>query len=183
MTLKTTKKDPVPPDMRRRLASNRHGKLTAGQWQEIVMEPVIALLVLLLPVAFILGPRLLFIVSWGVWLVPLVSVGALGVVMFMRARRYARLPVHFAVLRAADRRRPLWMFWRPEVFITEQGEKIRFQRRLAPAVPTEPGHTYIVYYLRDTSRNVLLSLAPVDHTEAKYWQPSETFHARQARRA
>ena len=49
----------VSSQMRSRLLTNRHGKLTSAQWKDMVTEPLGVMLLLLAPANIILGPRLL----------------------------------------------------------------------------------------------------------------------------
>lgn len=174
--------DTLPATMRARLLVNRHGRLAADQWRELVMEPVVGLLLLMLPAAFILGPRLLALVAAGVWLVPVAGLVIVAAVLALRARRYARLPLHSATLYTNAAPRPGWALWRPDVLYTGAGEALRFRRWLAPRLPLRPNRAYLVYYLREDTRCVLLSLAPADHPDAESWQPGPAFHDRQARR-
>lgn len=166
--------------MRARLLSNRDGRLTPGQWRDMVTEPLVMLLLLLVPGIMIVGPRLF--IGAG-WLIGLGGLAALAVVLLLRAQRYARLPVHYAVLSAADEFRPFWMFWKAQTFYTEAQKPLRFHKSLAPYLPLRGGERYLVYYLKDAGTNVLLSLAPADHVEASQWQPSPLFEARFKRRS
>lgn len=176
-------RDALPAEMRSRLLENRHGRLAAAQWKELVAEPLVALLLLTLPALFILGPRLLALFAAGAWLVLGAGAAGLAVMLGLRARRYARLPLHAATLRTDAHPRPGWALWRADVLYTEAGEALRFRRWLAPRLPLRPNRAYLVYYLREESRAVLLSLAPADHPEAASWRPGPAFYDRGARRA
>ncbi|MBI5666692.1 MAG: hypothetical protein HZC41_01680 [Chloroflexi bacterium] len=169
--------DGVNEHMRARLLVNRHGKLTSEQWKDMVTEPLAALGLLLLPGIVILGPRLGALLWGGFALVALGALLALGVALALRARRYARAPVHFAVLRAVSSP-PFWAFWQPLVFETEAGEPKHFGKRLAPYTRLRRDRQYLVYFLQEASTNVLLSLAPADHPDAALWQPSTHFQRR-----
>lgn len=176
-------RDELSQDMRGRLLTNRHGKLTSDQWKDMVTEPLVWLLLLLTPAIIILGPRIGALIARG-WLVLLIgAVLVLGVPTLFRARRYARAPIYFEKLYAGDNPTPGWMFWRPLVLAAQNGEERRFRKRLAPAMRLRPNHAYLVYYLRDAGQYVLLSMAPADHPESERWQPSAAFHERFARRA
>lgn len=175
-------RDELTPEMRSRLLTNRHGKLTSDQWKDMVTEPLVVLLLLLAPAIMILGPRLGGLIARG-WLVMLIAVLlALVVPILFRARRYARAPLYFEQLYAGDNRFSPFLFWRPLVLYTQSDEERRFQKRLAPFLRLRPNRAYIVYYLRDADQLVLLSIAPADHPEAAQWQPSAAFHERFARR-
>lgn len=177
------KREKLSPEMRSRLLTNRHGRLTADQWKDMVMEPLITLLVLLIPGVFILGPRLGALMVGGFWLFALTGLLAVVASLVFRAQRYARAPVHFAILNAGDDFQPFWMFWKPQVLYTEAGNSIHFQKRLSPHVRLQRGERYLVYYLKDAQTNVLLSLAPASHPDADMWQPTERFGDRFSRRS
>jgi hypothetical protein len=163
------KRDQVTEPMRNRLMANRDGRMYRDQWLDIVTDPLVTLLLLLAPALLVL---VLLLVMLALLVVPVA----------FRARHYARAPVHFEVLYGDANPRPPWMFWRPQVFYTGDGQPVRFGRRLAPFMFVRPEQAYLVYYLRDTSGNVLLSLAPADHPDAERWQPSKFFESRFTRR-
>jgi hypothetical protein len=165
--------------MRARLLTNRDGRLTPSQWRDMVTEPLVTLLLLLVPGMMVVGPRLFFGAGW---IIGLGGLGALAVVLLLRAQRYARLPVHYAVLSAGDEFRPFWMFWKAQTFYTESEKPLHFHKSLAPYMPLRSGERYLVYYLKDAETNVLLSIAPADHEDAAQWQPSSLYEARLKRR-
>lgn len=167
----------VTPHMRERLLTNRNGKLTSDQWKDMVTEPLVTLLLLLAPAILVLGPRLALAARF---LCPalLIGVFVLGIMLFFRARRYARARVRYAELYAGEGTPPFWMFWKAPVLFNQHGEALRFPKRLAPYVALQPDQDYMVYYLQDTAELVLLSIAPADHPDAEKWQPTETFHRR-----
>ncbi|GIL11722.1 MAG: hypothetical protein BroJett038_04420 [Chloroflexota bacterium] len=175
--------DSVNEHMRARLLVNRHGKLTTDQWKDMVTEPLTVIGLLLLPGILILGPRLGAFIWGGFALLTLLALAALAVLFIGRGRRYARAPVHFAVLQAGGGFQPFWAFWKPVVLHDISGEAVRFGKRLTPYTRLQPHRDYLVYYLKDRDTNVLLSLAPADHPDADLWQPSETFQNRFARRS
>ncbi len=175
------KLDSVSPEMRRRLLTNRNGKLTADQWLDLVTEPLVGLLLLLPPVLLIFGPRIA-IFKLAFWVVLLAALAAMFVPAILRARRYARAPLHFDTLYAGARAAPFWRFWRPPALRTASGEQVRFSRRLAPYTPLRRDCAYHVYYLKDSEGLTLLSIAPADHPDARLWQPTEAFAARFERR-
>jgi hypothetical protein len=175
-------RDDLSRDMRTRLLTNRHGKLTSDQWKDMVTEPLVVLLLLLAPAIMVLGPRMGALIARG-WLVMLIGVLlALVIPMLFRAQRYARAPIYFEQLYAGDNPAASLMFWRPQIFYTQSGDERRFKKRLAPSLRLRANHAYAVYYLRDADQLVLLSIAPADHPDAAKWQPSTAFHERFARR-
>ncbi|MBZ0283957.1 MAG: hypothetical protein K8L97_24675 [Anaerolineae bacterium] len=177
------KRDVVTPDMQKRLLINRDGKLTPGQWRDMITEPLVTLLLLMTPGIMVLGPRLGAMFFGGFTLIALLALVGLAVTVIFRAQRYARLPVHFEVFYAGNEFRPFWLFWRPQILYTRADKPMRFAKSLAPYLPLEPGQPYLVYYLKDTAANVLLSIAPADHPEAAKWQPSASFEGRYKRRS
>jgi len=174
--------DKVSPQMRSRLLANRRGKLTTEQWKDAVTEPLGVLLLLLAPAIIILGPRMLLLSARGIVVVLAGIVVLVALPMVLRAWRYARAPLYFDKFYAGDYPAPSWVFWRPQVFYTENGEAIQFKKRLAPRVRLRANRAYIVYYLRESDHCVLLSLAPADHVNADKWQPDDMFYNRQAQR-
>ena len=174
--------DPVVPEMLARLRSNKSGKLTTGQWIDIVLQPLTPLLLLLLPGALFILPRLLLFTVRGGWLalllIPIVLLGSFG----MRARRYARAPVQFAQLRALHNTPPVWMFWRPLIMTDDTGNQFQFYKRLAPRPFVTKNQLYLVYYLVEADEPVLLSIAPVDHPKVERWLPDRFFFQRFERR-
>lgn len=165
-------RDAVPQAMRQRLLRNRQGRLTTDQWKDIVTEPLVAILILLGPVLVVLGARLLLNVR-GLLFVLLVVVLVITVPTLFRALRYARASVNFAELYAGDRPASRLFFWQPLILYTQDGEALRFKKRLAPWLPLRPNQSYIVYYLQDPGNKVLLSYAPARHPDAESWQPGE----------
>jgi hypothetical protein len=159
------------------LLTNRQGKLTSDQWKNMVMEPVVALLVLLLPGVFILGPRLV-VIGRAMWMFALLLVVFVIVPVIWRAYRYARIPIRFDVLYLADSATPIWKFWQPPVMRTKAGELRSFTRRLAPNSPLNRSQPYLVYYFEDAGKYVLLSVAPANHPDADKWRPGTSFESR-----
>jgi len=174
------KNRPVVPEMRERLKSNRSGKLTSGQWIDIVMQPMTPLLLLLLPGGFILLPRLAVIVARGGWVVLLLTLLLVFGSFVLRAYRYARAPVHFATVTAQEDTGSLFNFWKALSFVDESGQTLRFDKRLCPRPFVLRDEPYIVYYLQ--GENVLLSIAPEDHPDAEAWRPDRMFDVRLKRR-
>jgi hypothetical protein len=175
--------DRIPPEMRARLRANREGRLTADQWKDLATQPLATLLVLLAPAILILGPRLALMTARAWWIVGVTLLLVVVAPLVLRARRYARAPIHFATLYTPDQLRPFWMFWKPDVFYTQKGEPVRFSQRLAPRIPLQRNSAYMIYYLEDPGGKVLLSIAPLRHPEADKWRPTEAFETRFARRA
>lgn len=177
------KRDLVTPDMQKLLLTNRDGKLSAGQWRDMITEPLVTLLLVMTPGIMILGPRFSSFILGGFWIISGLAVLGIAVTVIFRAQRYARLPVHFEVFYAGNEFRPFWLFWRPQTLYTRADKPIKFAKSLAPYMPLEPGAPYLVYYLKDTTSNVLLSIAPAEHPEAAKWQPSGVFESRFKRRS
>jgi hypothetical protein len=172
----------VSKEMRARLLTNRDGKLTTDQWKDMIIDPIVKLLVLMAPIVIFLGPWIFRFTARGFLLGFVIILLALFIPLIFRARRYARAPVHFATLNSGSSPLASWLFWRPDILYTETGQAIKFGKRLAPFTILKPDTPYLVYYLSEHGDNVLLSLAPADHTDADQWQPSAFFHARQAQR-
>ncbi len=177
------KREVVSKEMRSRLLTNRHGKLTTDQWKDMVTEPIIKLLLLMVPAVLFFGPLAISMTVRVLWVVGVVIVILMIIPLIFRARRYARAPIHFATLYAGGNPLTPWLFWQADVLYTEAGESIRFGKRLAPFTVLRPNEAYSVYYLKEAKVNVLLSLAPAAHQDSDLWQPSESFHARQAQRS
>ena len=175
--------DPVAPEMRDRLLINRSGKLTPSQWLDLVIQPLTPMLLLLLPAGIFVLPRLFFALARGGWILLLVVAVILVGSFLLRARQYARRPVHHAQMTARANTPPVWMFWRPLVLATDDGTILHFGKRLAPRPKITKGQRYAVYYLREVNDNVLLSIAPLDHPKISQWQPDNAFHERAIRRA
>ena len=169
--------------MRARLTINRDGRLTSEQWKDLVTEPLVILLLVLAPLILILGPRLVALALRG-WVMALAVVLLVVVVPIVaRAWRYARLPVHFATLYAGDYPGAVGFFRRKLELYTADGEAVRFNKQLAPPTSLRPNRAYLVYYLRENDRPILLSFVPADHPDADQWKPSASFHTRFAERA
>ncbi len=165
----------VSAQMRERLLANRRGKLHNEQWREIVMEPLITVLLLMVPTIILLRSFLLTLFVGGLWMV---GVGALlvsGVMLFMRARRFARVLVYFGILRAPDKLPSRWMFWKPTVFTALDGTSLPFKHSLAPDKHFQANQEYLVYYIKSVEGLTLLSFAPTDHLDSDTWRPSKDF--------
>ncbi len=177
------KRDVIAPEMRRRLGANRDGRLTVTQWLDMVTAPLLITLVLVAVALLVFRGRIFLVLARAAWII--VPALALVVVLplVLRAIRYARTPIHCANLFAGVRVQPLWMFWRPTLFYTDHNDPMRFERQLAPPFHTHIDREYVVYYLDDGGRKVLLSAIPADHEDAEIYAPSQQFNARQARRA
>lgn len=172
------KPDIVIPAMRQRLAANRQGRLSPAQWFDISTDPLIVMLLLIAPLLVIFSARALPLFVRGGWIIVLV---ALLVPVVLRARHYARLPVRYLVLEASQQNWGRVRFWRRQ-FHTADGRTVTFQRSLAPVFPVETGRRYIVYYLAEHDRRLLLSAAPEDHADAALWQPTKSFQWRYEKR-
>jgi hypothetical protein len=178
----TESKDPVVPEMRDRLQANRSGKLTSGQWLDIVLQPLGSIVVLLVPMSFILLPRLILFARAG-WMLFFIIAVILLFTFIPRAYRYARAPVHFARLHAPADSPPFWAFWSALNLNADNGEKLSIKKRLAPRPIVQRDKAYIAYYLKDHNEVILLSIAPADHPRAEKWLPDKNFDARFNRRS
>jgi len=176
------KRDIVSREMRARLMTNRDGKLTSAQWKDMVTEPFIKLMVLMIPMSavFIMPIGRLALRNW--WLFVLIVLLVVFVPMISRARRYARAPLHFVTLYAGRSPRAWWMFWRPEVLYDEKGKAYKFAKGLTPYTGLDANEAYLVYYLQEPQQQLILSLAPAEHPDAASWQPTKYFHQRQGQR-
>lgn len=176
------KRDPVGPEMRQRLLANREGRMTSGQWLDLIAQPLIPLAVLL-ALSFVVFGRYMFTIAVDFWWVgvPLIVL-LVFVPLILRAYRYARAPIQFARLYAGVQ--PWWgLRWRkPQVFYTAGDQPVKFPQRLAPRLPLRLDGEYLVYYLAEPQGNVLLSAAPADHEDADLWLPTRQFEARYERR-
>ena len=165
------------------LLVNRTGKLHSAQWRELITEPVVTLLLLLVPGIMLLRSFLFTLLVGGLWMIGVGVLLGLGIMLFLRARRYSRMPLYVATLRATKKAPPVWMFWKAWEFSDEEGKKLSFYKSLLPENRTlEPGKNYLVYYLRESDRNILLSLVAADHTDIAKWQPTTQFNDRLKRR-
>jgi hypothetical protein len=173
------KRDILTPEMRERLRANRDGKLSVDQWVSIVTTPVVWLLVLLGLALVVFGPRMLLLTARLWWLGAILITALIVAPLVLRARRYARLPVHFARLYASGMALPLA---RSTTLYTVGDAPLQFKRRLTPSLRLSDESEYLVYYLEDASERVLLSLAPSDHEDAEQFLPSEQFKLRFNRR-
>ena len=170
--------DVVKAAMRQRLLKNRDGRLHKGQWSSVITEPIVVLLLLATPAIIIVGPRFKYLFALNIWLLLLLIVAVIGVPAYRRARRYRAAPMKFAVLKSPAALHSRLMFWKEDEFLDDQGQRVRFKQRLAPPMSLAPDRAYLVYYLVDGGKNVLLSLAPADHPQARNWYPTRNFPRR-----
>jgi hypothetical protein len=165
----------VSPQMRERLLVNRQGKLHSEQRREVVMEPVVTVLLLMVPAIILLRRFLLTLFVGSFWML---GIGALvigGFMLFMRSRRYARVPLYFGVFRALEKPPSRLLFWKPICLTASDGKLMRFKHSLAPNKRIQANQEYLVYYLKSVQGNTLLSFAPIDHLESASWMPSEYY--------
>jgi len=165
----------VSPQMRERLQANRRGKLHNEQWREAVMEPVVTVMLLMVPAIILLRSFLLTLFVGGLWMVGVGALLVAGGVLFMRARRYARIPVYFGVFRAPDNLPSKWTFWKPTILVAADGTLVPFKHSLAPDKRLQANQEYLVYYTKSNEGNTLLSFAPSDHLESDGWRPAKDF--------
>lgn len=95
--------------------------------------------------------------------------------LFMRTRRYARIPVHFGIFRAPEKMSSTWQFWKPITLIKADSKRIYFKHSLAPDKRFQANQEYLVYYLKAVDGNTLLSYAPTDHLDIAAWEPPKDF--------
>lgn len=176
------KRDNVAHEMRERLFANRNGRLLPAQWIDLVIEPLVTALILVMVALPVFGARFvaLFRASWWI-LLPTIIV-LIAVPAIMRAYRYARAPIQFAHLYGTERAGRRWAFWRPLEFQSAGEEIVRFTKRLSPRPVLQQDREYLIYYLEDARGKVLLSCAPADHQDAELWQPSKQFGDRLSHR-
>jgi hypothetical protein len=165
----------VSPQMRDRLLANRRGKLHNEQWREVVLEPLTTVLLLMVPTIILLRSFLLTLFVGGLWMIGVGVVLVAGMMLLMRARRYARVPVYFGVFRAPDKLPSKWSFWKPIILTALDGTVLPFKHSLAPDKRFQANQEYIVYYLKSVDGNTLLSFAPTDHLESDTWRPSKDY--------
>lgn len=174
------KRDPVVPEMRERLLANRDGRLTAGQWLDLIVQPLITLAILFALAFLVFRGSFMALIEAAWWvLLPLIVI-LVFLPVTLRAYRYARTPVYFARLYGSSQ--PLWGFWKNPVFHTDTDEQIAFAQRLAPRILPVPEREYLVYFLDEPRGKVLLSAAPADHDDAELWLPTKRFEARYRQR-
>lgn len=173
------KRDILSPEMRNRLQANRNGRLTADQWLSLVTQPLLWLILLIGLALIVFGPRMMLLTARYWWLGMILIVLLFVVPLVLRARRYARLPIHFARLYAGMTSLP---FQRTTTLFTDADEPVPFKKRMTPVTRLRHDGEYLVYYLVDGSERVLLSLAPADHADADQFLPTESFKLRFNRR-
>ncbi len=173
------KRDAVSAEMVDSLKANREGRLTVDQWLREVTRPLIIGIALYGAGILVFGPRLLLLTARGLWIGLLIAfIGLIVLPLIFRARRYARMPIHFKRMYGEG----VTLFTRRAIFQDEDRTEICFARRLAPANPILQDVEYVVYYLQDNQQKILLSYAPADHADVKNWLPTEKFDKRFQRR-
>lgn len=177
------KRKPITNMIKTWLGTNRHGRLTSDQWLNLVTAPILTLIFLSVPVTllFIATPARLLLAfrGYGRWVLP-IFLGALVIMLVLRARRYARLPVYQGIFYSDERETSLGgMFQQNLRLFTEKGEPITFQRFAGPKPALEPDTPYMVYFLVEEDQRTLLSYAPTAHPDVERWEPSEKFYERQ----
>ncbi|MEZ4669033.1 MAG: hypothetical protein R3E39_14095 [Anaerolineae bacterium] len=179
----TEKKENISPVVKEWLLANRTGKLHSAQWRELVTEPLVPLLLLMVPGIMLLRSFIVSLFVGSFWMVGIAGLVSLAFMLIIRARRYARLPIQVATLRAIKQPPPTWMFWKAWEFDTAAGTKLFLHKSLLPDhIVLESGKNYLVYYLSESDRHILLSLAASDHPDSGKWQPTTEFRERLKRR-
>jgi hypothetical protein len=176
------KREWVRTEMIRRLRSNRDGRLTPSQWLAITCEPLTTVLLLLAPALLIIGLRLPALAG-RLWLMIPILIAALGIMLFIRARRFARAPLQALTLRAAPTPIMRRLLGQISVMQDADGTMYRFKTWLAPNIPLRANEEYLVYALEDGNQHVLCSVIPSDDPEATHYQPSAEFRRRFNQRA
>lgn len=161
----------VSPRMRQFLLANRQNKLHGDQLREVVLEPFISLLLLMVPAIILLRSLLFSLFVGGLWMV-----GAVGIAyglfrLFQRRWRYKRIKIYYGIFHTGETLPPRWQFWRPFTLTSQAGTVMRFKRSLAPDKRLQINQDYIVYYVKENNASVLLSFAPLDHAEIASWKP------------
>src|SRR5215211_3313266 len=85
--------------MRQRLLANRDGRLTPGQWGELIAQPLFILILLCGMGIAALGTRLVLLLRFWWLIIPLILLAIITPMIF-RAYRFARAPVKFTRLNA-----------------------------------------------------------------------------------
>jgi hypothetical protein len=176
------KREWVRTEMIKRLRSNRDGRLTPSQWLAITGDPLTTVLLLLAPALLIIGLRLPMLAG-RLWLIIPILIVALGVMLLIRARRFARVPLQALTLRTAPTPIIRRLLGRIAVMRDADGNVYRFKIWLAPQIPLRADQDYLVYALEDGNQHVLCSVIPGDDPEALHYQPSAEFRRRFNRRA
>jgi hypothetical protein len=162
----------VSKAMQARLRANREGRLHRQQYLDLIAQPLVIGLLLFVPAVFIIGARLTYLVVSRTWRLAMIAfIVYLALRMVIQAVRFTRAQIQFAILRGTPH---ITAPWRPQPLETEGGDLLRFQTRLAPPLRIQADERYLVYYLKDGDRLVLLSLAPVNHPRAEQWYPAQS---------
>lgn len=182
----TRKRKSHPKMLKTWLSTNRHGKLTSDQWLNLVMAPIPVLMVLATPVllALFVTPARIFLRFGPLtrYVLPLLLVGVV-LMLLLRARRYATLPLYQDVFYPGERGSSLWARLRRQMTVyTAQGDPVLLDGFAADPPYLEPDMPYLMYYLEEPDRRTLLSYAPLDHPDIDRWRPSERFQERQQKR-
>ena len=157
--------------MRERLLANRRGKLHSDQWRELVMEPLITIMLLMVPAIILLRSFLLTLFVGGLWMVGVGALVVVTVMLFRRARRYSRVQIYSAVFRAPERLPSKWMIWKPIILTALDGQVFAIKHSLAPDKRFQANQEYLVYYIKSVDGLNLLSFSPTDHLDIDSWRP------------
>ncbi len=161
----------VSPKMRQFLLVNRVNRLHPDQLREIVLEPFISLLLLMVPAIILLRSLLFTLFVGGLWMV-----GAVGIAyglfrLYQRWWQYRRVKIYYGIFHTGQRLPPRWQFWRPFTLTSQSGNVMKFKRSLAPDQRLQINQDYIVYYTKEENTSTLLSFAPLDHPDITTWKP------------
>lgn len=169
MTLHT---DTLPEKLKQDLLRNREGKLSSRQWLELVTEPVVSLMLLMVPLILLIGRAGIA----GRYIVLIVVVGFLLMAGF-RAVRFSRVKLMYRTL-YAEQSYPRWMFWRKTTLTSVGGDPVRFDYQVVHKRDFPNDQALQVYYMDVADRRILLSVIPEKHPQATFAQPTDLFKRR-----
>lgn len=164
--------DRLPKDLVNDFRRNREARLSTRQWLELITEPVVSLLLLSVPLVLVFG-------RYGMAgrLLVLALIAGFLVTVVLRAIRFARVKLCYRVL-YAEQLQPRWRFWRKIVFVSRDGDKVRFQHKIAGKLKIKPDDALHVYYISMGDRSTLVSVIPQEHPKSELAEPSDDFVSR-----
>lgn len=164
--------DTLSNELKKDLARNRDGRLSTRQWIELISQPLTSLMLLAVPMILLIGR---FGVA-GRYIVMLVVAG-FGIMIVMRAIRFARVTLHYRVLHV-ERTHPRWKFWRKLTLVTKRGEPFVFDQHVATRLQLPDNQAVQVYYIDLFNRHILVSALPEKHPQASFANPTHQFTSR-----
>jgi len=185
--MRPRKREPLSRMLRSWLSVNRTGKLASDQWLNLLTAPLLTLIWLAVPlvIIFVFSPArvLLRLGLYSRLAIPVFLV-AVVMMLLLRARHYARLPLYRAVLYADNQSLRPWTAVTGDVRLyDETGNIVKFDGFAASVPQLENDIPYLVYFLEEPSNRVLLSYAPLNHPDIDQWEPTDDFFNRQKRRS